>query len=408
LLSLALAAAVLVFLVGLVLSLWDSDPGDRPVPASSPALSPPSPLELSDAVLVVAPQPDEIVQQDPSLVVQAMLSEPGFVQAALQVDGVRRESLANPDPEAAPWIVEWEWADAAEGAHTLAVIARGSGEEWLTSAPVMVTVVPGGMLAFDSNRDGPRAVYTIQTDGREVTRWTSGPGDARQPVWRADAVLAYVAEPGAGRALIRQIAVPGGGGTDLFYGREPAWSPTGARLAFAAAADEVSQVYTALPAGGSPFQITQEEVYAGQPAWSPDGKRLAYVAQRDSNWDIWVVGADGTEPLRLTKDAAMDWAPAWSPDGSLLAFVSNRGGNHQIYTMRDNGRGVRMLTDLELGAEAPTWSPSGFWLAFVAYTGEGGGVNAREIHLMRVDGRDQIRLTYNAFDDNQPDWSWAP
>jgi Tol biopolymer transport system component len=91
-----------------------------------------------------------------------------------------------------------------------------------------------------------------------------------------------------------------------------------------------------------------------------------------------------------------------------LAFVSNRGGNHQIYTMRDDGRGVKKLTGFELGAEAPAWSPDGFWLAFVAYTGEGEGVNAREIHLMRVDGRDQTRLTYNAFDDSLPDWSLAP
>jgi dipeptidyl aminopeptidase/acylaminoacyl peptidase len=348
------------------------------------------------------------MQRAPSLAVQAMLTEANFAQAALEVDGLRRDALANPDPEAAPWIVEWEWADAGEGPHTLAVVAQSPRGEWLTSVPVTVTVVPPGILAFASNRDGAQAVYTMQTDGREVTRWTSGPGDARQPAWRPDGVLAYVAEPGAGRAVIRQIAVPGGGGTELFPGRDPAWSPTGRRLAFAATTEEVSQVFTALPAGGAPFQVTEEEAYAGQPAWSPDGKRLAHVAQRDGNWDIWVVKAGGDEPLRLTEDAAMDWAPAWSPDGSQLAFVSNRGGNHQIYTMRDDGRGVKKLTGFELGAEAPAWSPDGFWLAFVAYTGEGEGVNAREIHLMRVDGRDQTRLTYNAFDDSLPDWSLAP
>jgi len=38
-------------------------------------------------------------------------------------------------------------------------------------------------------------------------------------------------------------------------------------------------------------------------------------------------------------------------------------------------------------------------LAFVAYTGDGTGVNARELYLMRADGRDQVRLTYDSFDD---------
>jgi hypothetical protein len=44
----------------------------------------------------------------------------------------------------------------------------------------------------------------------------------------------------------------------------------------------------------------------------------------------------------------------------------------------------------------------------VAYTGYGEGINAREIHLMRVDGEDQVRITHNSFDDAQPDWRRRP
>jgi Tol biopolymer transport system component len=58
--------------------------------------------------------------------------------------------------------------------------------------------------------------------------------------------------------------------------------------------------------------------------------------------------------------------------------------------------------------ELPSWSPDGYWLAFVAYSGEGTGVNAREIYLMRADGQDQVRLTRNDFDDSEPDWAWGP
>jgi Tol biopolymer transport system component len=72
--------------------------------------------------------------------------------------------------------------------------------------------------------------------------------------------------------------------------------------------------------------------------------------------------------------------------------------------MSTSGADVRLLTDFSRGAEAPAWSPDGYWLAFVAYTGEGEGVNARELYLMRSNGQELVRLTRNSFDDTQPDW----
>jgi hypothetical protein len=40
--------------------------------------------------------------------------------------------------------------------------------------------------------------------------------------------------------------------------------------------------------------------------------------------------------------------------------------------------------------------------------GLGAGVNAQGIHLMRPDGRGELRLTGNTSDDNESDWSWRP
>ena len=76
--------------------------------------------------------------------------------------------------------------------------------------------------------------------------------------------------------------------------------------------------------------------------------------------------------------------------------------------MQTDGTKVRKLSDLSTGAEGPSWSPDGFWLAFVAYTGEGAGINAREIYLMRSDGQNRVRLTHNAFDDTEVEWHWPP
>jgi len=361
-----------------------------------------------NAVQIVAPLPGTVVQRSSEIPVRAVVVEPGALRAELHIDSQLLAAEANPDPEAVPWTVAFVWQEAGEGTHSLGVQALGPEGELVTSASVTLTVVPAGALAFASNRDGAYALYTMQTDGTGLARLTTGPGDVRQPAWGPAGQLAFVAEGEAGRVSIGQLGVSGGQVETLAAGRDPAWSPDGAWLAYTASVEGISQVFVADAEGDEARSLTAEMIYAGQPAWSPDGARVVYVAERAGNLDIWVVGADGGEPVRLTDDPATDWAPAWSPDGTRLAFVSDRGGSHQLYAMRADGSQVEALTDLAQGAEAPAWSPDGYWLAFVAYTGQGTGVNAREIYLVRADGRELVRLTHNAFDDTEPDWAAVP
>jgi hypothetical protein len=359
-------------------------------------------------VQIVEPLDGAVLQRAESVAVRSALVEPGFVRAELQVDERSVAVEVNPDPRAAPWVVQWVWEGVGEGSHVLAVQASRADGEVELSLPVTVTVVPSGDLVFSSNRAGAYAIYAMRTDGGSLERLTGGPGDAHQPAPRRDGELAFVAKTAGGQAMIRQLGNDGEQGTDLFTGVDPTWAPEVLSLAFSASVDGASQVFAAQAGGGIANQVTAEEVYAAQPTWSPDGGRLAYVAERDGNWDIWIVSLDESEPLRLTSDPATDWAPAWSPDGDRLAFVSNRGGSHQIYAMRADGTDVRLLSDFPLGAESPSWSPDGSWLALVAYTGEGSGINAREIHLMRSDGQHPVRLTYDSFDDTEVRWAWSP
>jgi hypothetical protein len=360
------------------------------------------------AVQIIEPLDGSALLPSSSIGVRSALMEPGFVRAELQVDGRVIDVQVNPEPESVPWIVQWEWQDPGEGAHILSLQARRTGGEVEESAPVMVTVVPPGRLVFASNRNGAYAIYAMQTDGNDLIRRTGGPGDGRQPAPRKDGALAFVAEGEGGQSVIRLLRSTGGEEIDLLEGVDPAWASDGVRLAYATGLDGVSQVFATSVDGGPPTQVTAEEVYAGQPTWSPDGTRLAYVAEQEGNWDIWVASLDGSDPNRLTDEPGMDWAPTWSPDGSQLAFVSDRGGSHQIYVMQADGTGVRMLSSFTSGAEAPAWSPDGFWLACSAYTGDGAGINAREIYLMRSDGKNQVRLTDNSFDDTDVAWVWMP
>ncbi len=382
--------------------------------AEQQTMLPAMPLPSNGIVQIVEPLEGAVFQRGAQVPVRAALLKAGYGRAELVVDGVPLAALGNPDPQAASWLVEWTWAAAEEGDRRLSVRGRKASGRVEESAPVTVTVVPGGWLAFASNREGAYALYAMPSDGREPVRLTTGPADARQPAVRRDGVIAFVVKNEAAPDAIRQLGGGSEGAADLIAGREPAWSPDGGRLAFSASPEGVSQVFVASTSGIALSQLTAETVYAGQPAWSPDGKRLVYVARREGNWDLWLMGAGGGAPQRLTTDPAQDLEPAWSPDGSRIAFVSNRGGSFQVYilTVAEAVAGqeppLRRLTDLPRGAESPAWSPDGFWLAFVAYGQEGKGVNSREIYLVRADGRYPVRLTRNAFDDAEPVWVQDP
>jgi hypothetical protein len=115
--------------------------------AAASALS----AQTSDAVSIVVPQDREILQRSGSLPVRAVLTEAGFYQAELQVDGIGQGVQVNLDPQTVPWVVEWAWEEDSEGSHRLAILARGTEGEWAASVSVTVTVVPTGTLAFARN-----------------------------------------------------------------------------------------------------------------------------------------------------------------------------------------------------------------------------------------------------------------
>jgi TolB protein len=75
-----------------------------------------------------------------------------------------------------------------------------------------------------------------------------------------------------------------------------------------------------LRADGSGLRrLTAEEA---SPAWSPQGARIAFARETAGNADMYVMNADGTQTTRLTRDPLREYTPAWSPDGSRIAVVA--------------------------------------------------------------------------------------
>jgi TolB protein len=182
---------------------------------------------------------------------------------------------------------------------------------------------------------------------------------------------------------------------------QPAWFPSGKKIAYRAAGIEV----LTLNAKGKATKTTRLTSDAADPAVSPHGKRLAFTGYRDGDSEIYVMRTDAPEgpnnrPVKLTDNATYsDSQPDWSPDGSRIVYSSARGGNWEdIFVMRADGSGKKNLTRNPARDQHPVFSPDGRWVAFDS---------DRNLWKMRIDG---TRLTQLTSDDEnlQPDWQPRP
>ena len=108
-------------------------------------------------------------------------------------------------------------------------------------------------------------------------------------------------------------------------------------------------------------QLTFEPGLNAEPAFSPDGQWIAYAADENGNADIFLLPVAGGSRLRLTSSLAHDWQPAWSPDGRSIAFRSEREGGGLFVVPAFGGGAERRLSGMGF---RPHWSPDGQTVLF--------------------------------------------
>ncbi len=161
----------------------------------------------------------------------------------------------------------------------------------------------------------------------------------------------------------------------------PAWSPDGARIAFASSRNGSNGIWVK-DVGGSGeaalmFEEPEHNLYPQ--SWSPDGELLVFERVGQSNTsDLWSIRTDGSQPTELVASSFNETFGSISPDGRWMAFVSDESGADEIYvtTFPKAARRWQVSTD---GGTYPRWRDDGRELLFV----KGGG----ELYAAEIDGR---------------------
>jgi Tol biopolymer transport system component len=289
-----------------------------------------------------------------------------------------------------------------------------------------------GQIVYSAALAGRSDLYLMDVGSRLSHRLTWGEGDSAQPDWSPDGEwLAYTHIQARANSLRLQRVLCGSILTVCDHSprtltalegvSQPDWSPDGRWIAFQRqSADQFGYRLARLPAdcwAADPACVPAHLPHSDhtnqlQPAWSPDGRHIAFAADLDEsfNTDLYTVPAacfDGcTESIhRVFGGLTNDLYPQWSPDGRRLVFN---------YTMRSRMR-VGVLDTVNRGGagridtgfdwvEMPAWSPQGDRLALVIYRRQQGDLYLFPPDCQGDPRRCLIRLTDDAAVESGPAW----
>jgi dipeptidyl aminopeptidase/acylaminoacyl peptidase len=250
----------------------------------------------------------------------------------------------------------------------------------------------GRRLAFVSEREGKKKgqLHVMPADGGEPTRLTDVRHGVKGVAWSPDGTrLAFAARVGGWeepkdeeeRARSKPARV-----IDVLK-----YKSNGVGFVY----DRPQHLFVVPADGGEARQLTDGDYDDRDPAWSPDGRWLAFAAARhagrdtDNAADVWRVPADGGEPRRLTATAGPVSSPAVSPDGRTVTYLGHPysrdvSRNARVYTVSADGGAPTCLTEaLDRNCESLFGGAPPQWLGgsdTVLFTAEDRG----DVRLFRV------------------------
>jgi hypothetical protein len=259
-----------------------------------------------------------------------------------------------------------------------------------------------GRIVFVSYRDQDEEIYVMNADGSGQTRLTNSPLSDREPMFSPDGQsVVFVSQRAGGHNLFimnadgsnqRQL-------TDAVSKDEysPYFSPDGQWIVYSSTRGGRFELWLIRPDGSDLRQLTGGPNSKSFPAWSPDGQWIAYNSVSGGSDILKVIRPDGSEDrIILRQDEA--YVSGWI--GNRLLFTARNGETTDIFSMNPDGSDIRQLTTHAANDRGGYGTPDG---QFILFNSARDGND--ELYVMRGDGSQPMRLTFDSGNDFMPAWS---
>ena len=283
--------------------------------------------------------------------------------------------------------------------------------KWLDFNPTVSS--NGKKLAFVSERDGNREIYTVdlvwldgftQWEGRNLTNITLSEENDWTPRFSP-----------INNNIVFATYFPFNDNYDIFimnsdgtnkknitnskgYEKYPQFSPDGSFIIYQAWQKGKQEIYFSNLLDNNNINLTNNpkanDIISKGNSISPDVQKIVFTSDRDGNKNIYIMNTDGSQQTQLTNHEADDYEPIISPDGLSIVFTSERDGNREIYIMNKKGNNkINISNNLH-----DDWNPRYFTnsqkIAFQSIR-DGNW----EIYMMKINGSNQTNLTNDASTD---------
>jgi dipeptidyl aminopeptidase/acylaminoacyl peptidase len=207
--------------------------------------------------------------------------------------------------------------------------------------------------ANGKDREDATQVHLLPLDGGEARRLTDLPRGVESFEWSPDGTRLVVTTASTGATVAanarrRGIAAAQPSSpppSDVRFVDRLEYMLNGKGFTY----DRVLHLWLVDVATGQATRLTDGPVSDTEPAWSPDGRRIAFAANRRRNpdllerRDIHVVDVETREVTAITRGPRSVFsAPAWLPDGRTIAALGHRlegraGSRNDIWLFAGDG-----------------------------------------------------------------------